>query len=267
MRIQIKNKVSLVLILVAGASLVSMLGTLRIDYIINHTLYNYGLQFSYNWAIPYWTMAGIVFSMGWLIILTSIAFELHLLMRWLHKPPKPETVSAQQEPALSEAATTEAASTEKPEEEEVKTTAPAEEAEEELSEFRVLQEEPVENEAPGTEAAPSEKPEEEEVKTTEVVAEPGGQSEESQKLQEEPAQTETPTEATPGGHQEQAQNETPRTEAGPTEKPEQKEAKTTEAAMKDEDEWNELWVLLGETPEATNEKVERKKADDKPKNE
>ena len=88
MKIHVENKVSLVLILMAGASLVSMLATLRIDSIINHTLYSYGLQFSTQWAVPYWTMAAIVFSMGWFIIVISIVFELHLVMQRLHRPPE-----------------------------------------------------------------------------------------------------------------------------------------------------------------------------------
>jgi hypothetical protein len=61
MRIQIGNKVSLILVVMAAASLVSMLATLNIDHIINHDLYNYGLQFNTNWAVPYWTMAAVVF--------------------------------------------------------------------------------------------------------------------------------------------------------------------------------------------------------------
>jgi hypothetical protein len=234
MRIQMKNKASLVLILVAGASLVSMLGTLSIDRIVNHTLYSYGLQFSYNWAIPYWTMAGVVFSMGWLIILTAIAYDLHLLMRWLRKPPKPETPNGNQVPVQREAPRIEAASTGKPEEEEAKVTTVTVKAENELGEFRVLQEEPVENEAPRTEPAPSEKPEEQEATTAEIVVKP---EDEYRVPQKEPAQSETPrTEATTSGQQEEVQNEMSRAEILPSEKSEAEEVMTTEVAMKTRDE-------------------------------
>jgi hypothetical protein len=267
MRIRIENKVSLVLILVAGASLVSMLATLRIDSLVNHTLYNYGLQFNYSWAIQYWIMAGIVFSMGWLIILTSIAFELHLLRHWLRKPPKPETPKGHQEPAQLEAPRTEAASTEKPEEEEVGTTLAAVKGEGELGEFQVLQEEPVENEAPRTggatgghrkpvqkkmpktETALSEEPEEQEAEATKVAVKPEDRSGELRVPQEEPGQ-----------------NERPRTEAASTEKPEDKEVKTTALAVKGEGELGEFRVL-GEMIEMTDAKVARQKAENKPKNE
>jgi len=161
MRIRIDNKASIVLILMAGASLVSMLGTLRIDSIINHDLYDYGLQFSTKWAVPYWTTAGIVFSMGWLIILTAIAFELHLVKQWLHKRSKPETPTVCQEPVQTETPIIEAEpnipeetaqndtpiiepeQNTKPEEKKVITTALAVKKEEkdDLLEFRVLLEE------------------------------------------------------------------------------------------------------------------------------
>jgi len=29
---------------------------LELDKLVNGTLYNYGLEFSYNWAQPYWLM-------------------------------------------------------------------------------------------------------------------------------------------------------------------------------------------------------------------
>ena len=72
--------VSWVVVLMAACSLFSMIGTLEIDGIINHELYQYGLQFSYAWADPYWTLAGVVFAMGWLNIATATAFHLRALV-------------------------------------------------------------------------------------------------------------------------------------------------------------------------------------------
>jgi hypothetical protein len=151
MRIQIENKVSLILILMAGASLVSMLATLNIDHIINHDLYNYGLQFSTKWAVPYWTMAAIVFSMGWLIIVTSVAFELYSVVHKLRRHPEPEAevpivheelvqngtsrIEAEPSDKLKEEEVKGTA------EEEVKTTALAVKTDDGLSEFRVILEE------------------------------------------------------------------------------------------------------------------------------
>ena len=140
MRIHLDNKISLILILVAGASLVSMLATLRIDSIVHHDLYHYGLEFSTKWAAPYWTMAAVVFSMGWLIILTSLAFEIHLLIRRLHRPSEPETPIVLQEPVQNET--------------------PIMEAEPNICK------EPIQNDTPIMEAEPSIKPEEEQVITT-----------------------------------------------------------------------------------------------------
>lgn len=136
------DKTSLVLILMAGASLVSMLATLRIDHVVNQDLYDYGLQFSTQWAVPYWTMATVVFSMGWLIILTSIAFELHLVIHGLHRPIEPENPIPRHEPIQNEVPKTEAEPTGEPEEKQMMTTALAvKKDEDELSEFRVLVEE------------------------------------------------------------------------------------------------------------------------------
>ena len=156
MRIHIVNKVSIVLILLAGASLVSMLATLNIDHIINHDLYNYGLQFSSQWAVPYWRMAAIVFSMGWFIILTSVAFEIHFVMQWRRRHIEPEAPSVAQEQVQNQPPITETKPSDKEEkkaettaeekaktsnEEKENTTALVVKTEDDLTEFRVLLEE------------------------------------------------------------------------------------------------------------------------------
>jgi hypothetical protein len=157
MRIHIENKVSIVLILLAGASLVSMLATLNIDHIINHDLYNYGLQFSTKWADPYWRLVALVFSMGWFIILTSLAFELHFVIQWRRNRKEPEATRVAQEqvqnqPPITETKPNDKLEEKKPEttaeekkkttdEEETKTTALVVETEDDLTEFRVLLEE------------------------------------------------------------------------------------------------------------------------------
>jgi len=122
MRIQIKSKVSLILVVMAAASLVSMLATLNIDRIINHDLYGYGLQFNTNWADQYWTMTAIVFSMGWLIIAISIAYELNLVAHRLHRHPEAEAPAVHEELVQPETPRIEAKPIEKPEEEEVEET-------------------------------------------------------------------------------------------------------------------------------------------------
>ena len=38
-----------------------------LDYIVHDVLYSYGLQFSYEWAVPYWTIYSLIFVIGcWL---------------------------------------------------------------------------------------------------------------------------------------------------------------------------------------------------------
>ena len=150
MRIHLENKVSLVLILMAGASLVSMLATLNIDHIINHDLYSYGLQFSSKWAVPYWTLVAVVFSMGWFIIVSAMAVEVHFLV--VHRRNRlresealgvsPEQV--QNRTPIAETKPSDKLDEEKvktTDEEEAKTTALVVETENDLSEFRVLLEE------------------------------------------------------------------------------------------------------------------------------
>ena len=149
MRIHIENKLTLALILMAGASLTSMLATLSIDHIVNHDLYNYGLQFSSEWADPYWTMAAVVFSMGWLIILTSLAFEFKMLIHVRRRQPQPEPAPIPEKQAQEEPPKTKAEPTPKPHEQEAKskedveakTTALAMKTDDGLSEFRVILEE------------------------------------------------------------------------------------------------------------------------------
>ncbi len=67
----------------AVASLISMLATFQINGVIRGDLYQYGLQFSPESETAYWTLTSIVFAMGWLIIATSVGYELHLARRGL----------------------------------------------------------------------------------------------------------------------------------------------------------------------------------------
>jgi hypothetical protein len=66
-----------VLLLMAAASLISMIAAFIANNIVNGDLYSYGLQFSYNWAIPYWNLIGVVFAMAWLNIIVAIGFQVY----------------------------------------------------------------------------------------------------------------------------------------------------------------------------------------------
>lgn len=65
---------------VAACALVSLYAFSQVDSIVNQTLYDYELQFSYAWANPYWDMAHVLIAMGWLIAGLSVAFQVYLLL-------------------------------------------------------------------------------------------------------------------------------------------------------------------------------------------
>ena len=66
-----------VLVVMAAASLISMIAAFSANSMVHGDLYSYGLQFSYTWAIPYWNSMGIVFAMAWLNIIVAIAFQIY----------------------------------------------------------------------------------------------------------------------------------------------------------------------------------------------
>jgi FtsZ-interacting cell division protein ZipA len=229
----------------AVASLISMLGTLRIDGIINHTLYGYGLQFSTKWAIPYWTTAAIVFSMGWFIIIIAGAFELHLLMKRWHGRNRLETPSILlREQAQKETPRAETSLNEKPEKEEVK--AP------------ITEPSSTEKPAPVTEPSMTEKPEKEETIAPITEANP------SATLDKQEAKIAI-TEANPSEKLE-IDVKAPVTEPSMTEKPEKEEVKTSAPAVKPEAEQCQIQALLQELFEPTNPIAPPQKKDNKPKN-
>jgi hypothetical protein len=62
-------------------SLVSIIVLFQIDAIVNENLYLYGLQFSPEWATPYWNTIRIGFAMSWLAIFTVVASTIYLMTR------------------------------------------------------------------------------------------------------------------------------------------------------------------------------------------
>lgn len=72
---------SVILLLMAATSLLIMLSLNQINYMVHGDLYNFGLQFSYRWAMPYWILSGIVFGLSWTNIAVSIVFTLYIQKR------------------------------------------------------------------------------------------------------------------------------------------------------------------------------------------
>lgn len=71
------NAVNWVVVLMAASSLVSMICLFQVDKIVNGDLYNHGLNFSYDWAIPYWTLTKTAFLVGWINIIAAIGVQLY----------------------------------------------------------------------------------------------------------------------------------------------------------------------------------------------
>ena len=72
------SALSAVLISMAAGSLASMFSLTQINQIVHGELYNFGLQFSYRWALPYWLYSGIVFGLSWISISLSIVVAFYI---------------------------------------------------------------------------------------------------------------------------------------------------------------------------------------------
>lgn len=90
------SAVGAVLILMAAASLFTMFSLTQINYIVHNDLYNYGLQFNYRWAMPYWVFSGIVFGMSWVNISLSIIVTLYIFKK-TRKPASASEITPQAE--------------------------------------------------------------------------------------------------------------------------------------------------------------------------
>jgi len=124
------SAVSLVFVLIAASSLVSMISTFKIDQIVHGDLYNYGLHFSYQWAMPYWTMTTIVFGMGWFNLIIAVTFQFYVLIYGRKEALQPEaTKEPQPQPAKEEIIEVETKPTEKVEESKEQVAEPAEKVE------------------------------------------------------------------------------------------------------------------------------------------
>ncbi|MHA2324119.1 MAG: hypothetical protein ACXACB_01875 [Promethearchaeota archaeon] len=95
------------LILMALASLVSMIAAFQLDLIVHVDLYSYGLQFSDAWAYPYWTAIRLIFAMSWLSLIAAIAFQIYktIVMRKLTSEMQGEldvTISSNSKDSITE---------------------------------------------------------------------------------------------------------------------------------------------------------------------
>ncbi len=95
------SAISAILLVMAAASLLTMLSLNQINYIIQGDLPNFGLQFSYRWAMPYWVLSGIIFGLSWLNIAISIIATFYVFRKsrkQTQKAAKVENVEASVQP-------------------------------------------------------------------------------------------------------------------------------------------------------------------------
>jgi hypothetical protein len=72
---------NLVPVLMAVLSVISIIAAFQLDAIVNENLYAYGLQFSADWGIPYWTAIRTIFAVAWLNIIAAIALQIYVMTR------------------------------------------------------------------------------------------------------------------------------------------------------------------------------------------
>jgi hypothetical protein len=182
--------ISLVLVVVSASSLISMFGLFQIERMVNQDLYRYGLQFSYAWAMPYWTITKLMFATGWFNIIAAVAFHIYMLSYGQKETRKSEILET---PEILE--TTKSTNKEKMEPEpETKPTEPVEQQkEQEPKPTETVEEKPIEMPTPVTETQTQEKKKETSTAVTETPSET--QTEQLKTEPEEtPSKAETPQE-------------------------------------------------------------------------
>ena len=72
-------------VIIAACSLASIIGLFQIDAFVNQTMYAYGLQFSNDWAKPYWDAIRTVFALTGVVIVAAIGLQLYNATRKTEK--------------------------------------------------------------------------------------------------------------------------------------------------------------------------------------
>jgi uncharacterized Zn-finger protein len=96
----------LLLIQIVGTGLVigAVFLLLRLDEVVNVLLYKYGLQFDYEWAVPYWTLLRTVLAvLGCVAGVSAFAVVLTILGRQTPQPAKIQLAKDVRVPAKTSA--------------------------------------------------------------------------------------------------------------------------------------------------------------------
>lgn len=86
-----------VLVTMATASLLIMLSMNQINNIIHGDLYNYELQFSYVWAMPYWVLSGIIFGLCWVNIVITALTAIYIFKKRKVTTKEPQEAKTEEE--------------------------------------------------------------------------------------------------------------------------------------------------------------------------
>ena len=76
-----RNPLYCFLLLLATYSVVTIAILFRIDAVVNESLYSYGLQFSPDWAITYWTTIRTGLAVSFLAVIAAVALLLYASFR------------------------------------------------------------------------------------------------------------------------------------------------------------------------------------------
>jgi hypothetical protein len=75
------STIALALIVTAIVPVLAMIVLTRIDLIVHRVLYDFGLLFSYRWAIPYWVNSSIIIGLSWFNLIASAALIYYVIKR------------------------------------------------------------------------------------------------------------------------------------------------------------------------------------------
>ncbi len=67
--------------LMSALTVASMFSVLQLDAFVHQKLYSYGLQFSYEWANPYWATVRTIFAFGWFTVVVGMGATIFLVTR------------------------------------------------------------------------------------------------------------------------------------------------------------------------------------------
>lgn len=86
----VKNEYILIpFLLIDGILVFGAIILLQLDWIVNHTLYNYNLTFSLDWAVPYWTFLRLVFGSFFLAIVAVTVLGCYAYRRYKKRSMMP----------------------------------------------------------------------------------------------------------------------------------------------------------------------------------